>query len=238
MTINPRETLDRQIQDLYDKLLLLGSMVEHATCDAVDALKKRNLEKAQRTYDGDKKINQKRYEIEDDVMVLISTQQPVARDVRVLASISEVASELERMGDYAKGIARICLLMAGQPPLKPLVDIPRMAEAAVSMLHSAVDAFVNVDEDLAREIPKEDDIVDGLYNQVLRELITYMIEDTSVITQANYLMWAAHNLERMADRVTNICERTIYVQTGIIQDIKASDDESNEQLINQLDSQS
>ena len=234
MTYSPRETLDRQISNLLDEVLLLGSMVEQATIDSVDALKARNVAKARRTYDGDKALNAKRFEIENHVMVLISTQQPMARDARILASVFEVASELERMGDYAKGIARICLLMADQPPVKPLIDIPRMAEKAVDMLHRAVEAFINSDDEIARLIPQEDDIVDALYNQVIRELITHMISDTSTINRANYLIWAAHNLERMADRVTNICERTIYVATGKLEEIKLSDDEQNEQEKNLL----
>jgi phosphate transport system protein len=224
-----RETLDHQIQKLKDDILLLGSMVEKATLDAVEALKKRDIKRARQIYDADEKINAKRFEIENNVMVLIATQQPMARDVRILSSAFEVANELERIGDYAKGIARICILMADQPPVKPLVDIPRMAEHTSDMLHRALDAFVNADAETARQIPKEDDVVDGLYNQVIRELITYMIADTSVINRANYLMWAAHNLERMADRVTNICERTIYVATGIMAEIKSSDDEQDEQ---------
>jgi phosphate transport system protein len=235
MTIrNPRSTLDNQIQNLFDEILLLSSMVETATHDAVDALKRRDLRKARRTYDGDKAINTKRFEIENQVMVLISTQQPMARDARILASVFEVASELERMGDYAKGIARICLLMANQPPVKPLVDIPRMAEKAVDMLHRAIDAFINADAETAKQIPEEDDDVDVLYNQVIRELITYMIADTSTINRANFLIWAAHNLERLADRVTNICERTIYIATGLLEEIKVSDDEQDVLELNLL----
>jgi phosphate transport system protein len=132
------------------------------------------------------------------------------------------------MGDYAKGIARICILMTDQPPVKPLVDIPIMAYTTMKMLHHALEAFTSSSLETAREIPKEDDYVDGLYNQVIRELITYMIADPSVINRANYLMWAAHNLERVADRVTNICKRTIYIVTGKIEEIKSSDDEKGE----------
>jgi phosphate transport system protein len=239
MTItNPRGTLDNQIKRLYDDILLLGSMIEHATHDAVEALKKRDLKKAHRTYDGDKKINTKRFEIESNVMVLIATQQPMARDVRLLASAFEVANELERMGDYAKGIARICIMMADQPLVKPLIDIPRMADKTIDMLHRALEAFTSGDVESAKAIPEEDDQVDALYNQVIRELITYMIADTSTINRANYLIWAAHNLERMADRVTNICERTIYVETGEMVEIKRSDDEQDEQEKNILKAKS
>jgi phosphate transport system protein len=220
-----RERLDRKIQQLLDDVLVLGSMVEHALIKSVDALKNQDLDLAQRIYDADSRVNAKRFDIENEAMVLIATQQPMARDLRVLASTLDVATELERIGDYAKGIANICLMMGKQAPVKPLVDIPYMAEKSSDMLHRALAAFVLADEETARQIPPEDDLIDGLYNQIFRELITYMITDPSTIDRANYLLWVAHNLERAADRVTNICERTIYVATGEMQEIKVSDDE-------------
>jgi len=225
--ITPRETLDRRIRQLQDEVLLLGSMVEQATLEAVDALKRRDVKAAERVYQGDHQINTKRYEIESACMTLIATQQPMARDMRILASTLEIATELERMGDYAKGIARICVLIAGETPIKPLLNIPFMAKTTTDMLHRAISAFISGDADLAREIPKEDDLVDDLYNQVNRELISYMIADPKTIDRANYLLWVAHNLERMADRVTNICERTIYIVTGELKELKDSDDEQS-----------
>lgn len=222
-TLSPRETFDRQLDQVQDELLLLGSMVEQATLDAVDALKQRDIDAAQRAYAYDKQINDKRFKIENTCITLIATQQPIARDLRVLASILEIATELERMGDYAKGIARICLLMKDQPPLKPITDLPRMSELTTDMLHRALGAFASVDVGQAIQIPKEDDRVDQLYNQINRVLLTYMISDPSTIDRANYLTWAAHNLERMADRVTNICERTIYVATGEMKELDVSD---------------
>jgi phosphate transport system protein len=138
------------------------------------------------------------------------------------------------MGDYAKGIARICILTADHPPVKPLIDIPKMAEKTVDMLRRALEAFAISDASAARLIPKEDDEVDRLYNQVMHELVDIMVEDNTFINRANYFMWASHNLERMADRVTNICERTIYVVTGTMEEIKSSDDEQNEQMMNIL----
>jgi phosphate transport system protein len=227
MTINPRETLDSRIKELYGDILTLGSMVEQATLNAVDALKNRDLKKARQTYAGDEAINAKRSDIENDVMVLIATQQPMARDVRVLASVFEVANELERMGDYAKGVARIHILSAEHPPIKPITTIPKMAEIVTDMLRRALDAFVNSDDEVARQIPKEDDEVDKLYQQIINEIIAIMIEDSGAINSANNLIWAGHNLERMADRVTNICERTVYVATGKMEEIKPSDDESS-----------
>jgi phosphate transport system protein len=222
-----REAFDRQIQTLMDEILVLGSMVEDAIIESVESLKQRDTEKAKLIYKNDIKINQKRFQIENDALTTIATQAPMASDLRVLASVLDVASELERMGDYAKGIARINLRMGDKPLLKPLIDLPRMAEITVDMLHRALDAFIHLDVELARNIPKDDDMVDALYNQVYRELLTFMISDPSTIDQATYLLWVAHNLERTADRVTNICERTLFVQTGELHEIKSSDDEAS-----------
>ena len=224
MSTNPRETLDRKLYQLLDDVLVLGSMVEQALLKSVEALKRRDLVLAQNIYNADIRINTKRFEMETEVMVLIATQQPMARDLRILASTLEVVSELERIGDYAKGIANICLKMGEEPPIKPLVDIPYMAQITTEMLHAALSAFVSGNVEIAQEIPERDDLVDGLYNQVFRELLTYMIADPSTIDRANYLLWVAHNLERAADRVTNICERTIYVVTGEMKEINITTD--------------
>ncbi len=222
----PRETLDRKIQNLREEILILNSMVENAIIESVQALKKRDLAAARRIYLEDMAINQKRYELENDTITTIALQQPImGRDLRLLASILEVVGELERMGDYAKGIAKIALILGDQPPVKPLIDIPRMAELTVSMLHRAVSAFIRLDAEQARQIPPEDDEIDNLYNQVYRELVTVMFNDPSTIDRANYLMWVAHNLERVADRVTNICERTVYAVSGEMKEFSASDDE-------------
>lgn len=220
-----RETLDRQIQKLREEVLLIGSMVERATLDAVDALKRQDIEFARQVYLGDEEINDKRFETENTCLITIATQQPMAHDLRILAAILEVITELERMGDYAKGIARIAINTADEPHLKPLTEIPKMAELTINMLHKALEAFINEDAQQARRIPKDDDEVDALYNQVHRNLLTFMIEDPSTIDQANNLLWAAHNLERFADRVTNICERTIFVATGKLIELDVSDDE-------------
>jgi len=151
--------------------------------------------------------------------MLIATQQPMAHDLRLLASFFEVISELERMGDYAKGIGIINVRMGAQSLLKPLVDIPRMAEKGVSMLHRALLAFVNEDAEAARKIPAEDDEVDALYDQVYRELMTYIMAEPRNLERANWLLWVAHNLERFADRVTNICERTVFIVNGALTEI-------------------
>ena len=223
-----RKTFENELQQVKDDILVLGSMVEQAVLDSVQALKKRDAQASQMVIETDRKVNEKRFEIENQVMVLIATQQPMAHDLRLLASILDVASEIERMGDYAKGIAVINIRMGDQSLLKPLIDIPRMAEKGTDMLHRALTAFVNEDAESARAIPREDDEVDMLYNQVYRELITYILSDPKTIERANWLLWAAHNLERLSDRVTNICERTIFIATGEIQEIDSTWDELGE----------
>ena len=217
-----RKTFEIEIQQLKDELLVLGSMVEQQVLDAVYALKKRDPEAAHQIVAIDAMLNSKRYAIEERVMVAIATQQPMAHDIRLLASILEVAGELERMGDYAKGVATITLRMGHEPLLKPLVDIPLMARMGVDMLRRALAAFINEDVETARAIPAEDDEVDQLYLQVYRELMSFIMEDPRNIERANGLLWTAHNLERLADRVTNICERTVFVATGELKEIASS----------------
>ena len=212
----PRETFERELQELKDELLILGSIVEQAVREAVEALKRRDLEAARRIYADDQKINEKRYEIEQDCLVLIATQQPMARDLRMLAAILEVNTELERIGDYAKGICKINLMLGTESLVKPLIDIPKMADLGLDMLHRALGAFIIGDADTARAIPDEDDQVDLLYNCVYNDLLKMMLANPEIISRANYLIWAAHNLERLADRVTNICERTVFLVTGEI----------------------
>ena len=220
-----RKTFETEIRQVKDNVLVLGSMVEQALLDSVDALKKRDIKAAEKIFTEDKEINRKRFQIENQLMVLIATQQPMARDLRVLASTLEIISELERMGDYAKGISNINLRMGDTPLLKPLIDVPRMATKGVDMLHRALTAFVNEDVEVAKSLPVEDDEVDALYNQIYRELMTFIIADPKTIERANWLLWVAHNLERFADRVTNICERTIFIATGEMSEIKSTDDE-------------
>jgi phosphate transport system protein len=220
-----RKTFESEIQQVKDEVLVLGSMVEQALLNSVDALKKRDIKASEKIFAEDQEINKKRFEIESKLMVLIATQQPMARDLRILASTLEIISELERMGDYAKGIANINIRMGDLPLLKPLIDVPRMANKGVDMLHRALTAFINEDVETAKSLPVEDDEVDALYNQVYRELMTFVIQDPTTIERANWLLWVAHNLERFADRVTNICERTIFIATGEMAEIKSTDDE-------------
>jgi phosphate transport system protein len=219
-----RKTFENEIQLLKDEIVVLSSMVEQSILDSVEALRKRDLEASKQVIELDYRINAKRFALENQVMVLIATQQPMARDLRLLASILEVISELERMGDYGKGIGVINIRMGQQALLKPLIDIPRMAKIGTSMLHRAITAFINEDVEAARAIPPEDDQVDELYQQIYRELMTYIMEDPKNIERANWLLWASHNLERFADRVTNICERTVFIATG---EIKETDPSKN-----------
>lgn len=223
---SPRDTLDRQIQQILDEVLVMGNLVEQAITDSVDSLKNRDIKASELIYIGDLKVNKKRYELENRCITLIATQQPLARDLRILAAVLEVITELERIGDYAKGIARINVMIGDEPLVKPLIDLPRMADIARKMLQESLIAFVHWDEQAARKIPDDDELVDGLYNQIYRELITLMIADPTKIDRANYLLWVAHNLERIADRVTNICERIIFVVTGEMIEMDQTDDES------------
>lgn len=220
-----RETLNRQIRHILDETLLLGSMVEQAILTSVDALKKRDFQVSKTICEDDQIINDKRYAIENAVIILISTQQPVARDLRLLTAVLEISTELERIGDYAKGIARVVIKLQNENIPIPMREITRMAEVGVSMLHRALGAFVTENAQQASEIPAEDDEVDELYNQVNRFMVNAMIQDPSIIDNANLIMWVAHNLERTADRVTNLCERTVFITTGELMDMDTSDEE-------------
>lgn len=218
-----RQAFERELQRVEADVLSLDDMVERAVLESVSALKRRDLEAARRLMAEDREINKRRFAIESDCISLIATQQPMATDLRTLAAVLEIVTELERIADYAKGIAKITLMLGTDPLVKPLVDIPRMAAKVQDMLHRALDAFVRRDVELARAIPREDDEVDNLYDQVYRELLTHVIADPRVIEQANYLLWVAHNLERAADRVGNICERVVFTVTGQMQEMDSDD---------------
>jgi len=222
MVATSRATFDRQLHSLQDETLLLGNMVEKAIELSVDALTRLDADLARRIIEDDKRINAQRYQLEESAVRLIAMQQPLAGDLRLIASVIHIATDLERMGDYAAGIAKIVVMHGDQPPVKPLIDIPRMSEMACSMLRRSLDAFVRRDADAARALVGEDDAVDALYDQVYRELLTYMIEDPKLIQRATWLLWAAHNIERIADRTTNICERVIYMVTGVNEDVDIS----------------
>ncbi len=221
----PRLTLENDISLLKNEVLILGNMVEQSMLSAVAALRKRNLTAAKTIYHSDLQINEKRYALENAIIILIATQQPMAHDLRTLAAILEVAGELERMGDYAKGICKIVLMLGEASSPISLGDIELMANKATSMLHRALGAFVKEDAKLANSLPLEDDEVDKLYSKVYADLVKAMTKNPAIIEHTTRYLWVAHNLERMADRVTNICERTVFIATGDLMEIDGSDDE-------------
>jgi len=217
-----RTIFHKRLREIQGDVLAMGSMVETAINRSIESLKKRDLAMAHQIIIDDLKINERRFDIEEKCIQLIATQQPMASDLRIIICVLNIITELERIGDYAEGTAKIVVMIGDEPPLKPLVDLPRMAEKTVDMLRRSLDAFISCDADTAREIVAEDDVVDNLYDQVFRELLTFMAEDPKTITRATRLIWVGHNLERSADRVTNICERVVFVVTGKMEEIGAS----------------
>jgi phosphate transport system protein len=203
-------------------MLVLADMVESAIERSIRALKERDVDLARQIIADDLQINQKRFETEEKCLELIATQQPLAVDLRTIVAVLHMIVDLERMGDHAEGIAKIALMLGGEPPLKPYIDLPRMAEVAIRMLRESMEAFKQRDAERARAIFGQDDEVDALYDQVYRELLTYMLADPRTIERATYLTWVAHNLERIADRVTNICERVVYLVTGKMEELDVS----------------
>jgi phosphate transport system protein len=217
-----RTDFNKRLREIQDDILIMGSMVEKAITTSIKALKDRDIDLAQQLINDDSFINHKRFEMEEKCIRLIATQQPLAGDLRTIISVLNILTELERIGDYAAGIAKIALMIGCEEHLKPLIDIPRMADKTVIMLQRSLDAFIKHDAAAAKAVIAEDDNVDNLYDQVFRELLTFMIEDPKTITRATRLVWVAHNLERSADRVTNICERIIYIVTGKMEELGAS----------------
>jgi phosphate transport system protein len=214
-----RESFHEQIRELLEDLLALGQMATDAIDGSIQALIKQDPDLAQSVIDFDDEINAAQRDIDEKCLVLIATQQPMASDLRTILAISNIASELERIGDYTEGIGKLAIKLADKPMLKPLVDIPRMAQEGRRMLMAGLEAFARQDLEAARQIGIDDDTVDALYDQVYRELLVYMMEDPRTITQATYLLWVAHNLERIADRTTNIAERVIFTTSGEIVDL-------------------
>ena len=209
-----RADFDRNLKLLQEELLLLGGLVEKAIIDSIEALKTRNIELSHKIVSQDDIIDQKTNQIEEKAIDLIATQQPIAIDLRTLMSVIHISVELERMGDYAEGIGKIGVMMGNDPPVKPLVDIPKMATKSSDMLKRSLDALVKRDPALARQVCEDDDEVDNLYDLIYKDLIALMIDDPTTIQRATYLMWVAHDLERIADRATNIAERVIFLVTG------------------------
>ncbi len=213
-TIGRRVAFEQDIQDVRDDVVSMASMVDKAIARAIDALRTQDVQLAREVKAGDKEINAYRWRAEVHALTTIATQGPMAGDLRLIAAALQIFTDLERMGDHAAGIAKIVIQTADEPMLKPLVDIPRMAMAARSMLNDAITAFIDLDEEKARRVAIRDDEVDVLYDQVYRELLTYMMADPGTINRATRLLWAAHNVERIGDRVTNICERVAFTTSG------------------------
>ena len=215
-----RESFRKHIKDLENRITTLGKAVETAIQSSVKALQERDLESAQKIIRDDELINRQRWEIEEKCITLIAMQQPVASDLREIITILNIVTELERMGDHAEGIAKIVLLLGKEAPVKPFTEIPVMAEKAVDMLRKSMTAFIQRDAKAAEAICAMDDEVDALHDKAYSEMIQCMINQPQTITRATYQIWAAHNLERIADRVTNICERTLYLATGLMTKLK------------------
>ena len=217
-----REQYAHQLKDLRSSVVTMASMVDKAINNAVVALGQRDVSVAQQVVAEDRAINEHRWQTEELALLLIATQAPMAKDLRTIAAAIHIVTDLERMADHAAGIAKIAIQTADQAPLKPLIDIPRMSEIARSMLHDAITAFIEGDEASARAIVSRDDLVDALYEQIYRELLTFMLADPTTIDQATHLLWVGHNLERIADRVTNICERVVFAATGQLEELAVS----------------
>ena len=217
-----REQYSHQIKDLRSSVVAMASMVDKAVNSAVVALVQRDVSLAQQVVTEDRAINQHRWQTEEQALLMIATQAPMAKDLRTIAAAIHIVTDLERMADHAAGIAKIAIQTADQAPLKPLIDIPRMSELARAMLHDAITAYIEDDQAAARAIVDRDDAVDGLYDQIYRELLTFMLADPTTIDQATQLLWVSHDLERFADRVTNICERVVFAVTGHLEELAVS----------------
>lgn len=223
-----RYTLDQEIKLVQDEMLLLGSLAEQAILNSVDALRRRDVAAAKAITAEDKKINDKHFAIENHILIIFATQSPLARDLRLLAAMLEVITELERIGDYAKGIAKVAARLADDETPIPIREISTMADKATSMLHRALGAFVSEDLAAAYAIPKEDDEVDELYITIYRKIVQNMIKHPDKIDHTNQVLWVIHNLERTADRVTNICERIIFIVSGELMELDSSDNEDED----------
>jgi phosphate transport system protein len=217
-----REAFEKQLRELQDEVLIMGSMVEKALQRSMEALRTRDVSLSNQVVQDDVAINTKRYEIEDRCIHIMALQAPMAADLRVLVAVLFISNELERMADHAEGIARINLMLGDDPIGAPLGDIAVMAEKASGMLRRSLTAFVDRDDGLARAICDEDDEIDALYDATYHTLIQQVIRTPHDVERVTYLIWTCHNIERIADRTTNICERVIFMVTGQLEDINVS----------------
>jgi len=212
--MNPRKQFHHELKQLTDELLLMGNLVEQSIDKAVRALKEQDLELAQQVVDEDDRIDQMELDIEAQCLTLIARQQPMARDLRKIATGLKIITDLERIADHASDIAKTCLRIGTEPLIKPLIDIPRMADQTRTMVKNALDSFVQEDVELAYQVCKDDDEIDSCHNQIFRELLTYMMEDPRTIKQATNLLFVSSYLERIGDHATNLGEWLIYMVTG------------------------
>ena len=205
----PREQFQRQLASLHDSVIEMGSMVERAMDRAMQSLMDRDIVLARAVVEDDKDINAVGYHLQNACISLLAQQAPMAGDLRIIVSVTAIMSDLERMGDHAQGIAKIVVMMQDEPLVKPLIDLPIMANRAKEMLRNSIQAFVDQGTDAAYRVGAADDEVDRLYDQIYADLIQIMIGDPTTIEPSTHLLWVAHNLERIADRATNIAERTV-----------------------------
>jgi len=217
-----RTAFERQLTEIQDEMLALAAMAETAIRRSIEALESGDVGLARQIIADDIKINEKRYNTEERCLELVATQQPLASDLRTIVAVLHIIVDLERIADHAEGNAKLTLMLSDEPPVKPDVDIKRMAQKGIEMLHASLEAFKDRDTQRARAICEMDDEVDALYEQAYHELLTYMIQNPQAIQVATYLIWVAHNLERIADRVTNICERVVFMVTGHVQELNVS----------------
>ena len=219
----PRELFHKELTELQDDVLILGSMAEKAVVESVEALRSADLEWSQRIIDEDEAINKKRFDIEERAIFVIASQQPLASDLRAVMSAFMIITDLERIGDHAEGIARINLRLGEAEDVpRRMGYIPAMADRAIAMLRDSLQAYVERNVDESRRVCDADDEVDRLQDAVYDETFRGMIADPSTIERNTYYLWTAHNLERIADRCTNICERVIYLVTGRMEEINVS----------------
>lgn len=214
-----RAEYDRQYEEVQDSILRMGRMVDRAIADALLSLQNRDQALAEEIIARDEAINDLRFTIEEACVLLIATQQPAARDLRAVLAALSIVVDLERMGDHAAGIAKTVIRMGDHPLLKPLIDIPKMATLSRKMLSESLEAYINRDEQCARAIAARDDEMDHLYKAIFDELVEKMAESPTAVERATYLLWSAHNLERIGDRVTNIAERVVFIGTGDMQEL-------------------
>jgi phosphate transport system protein len=217
-----RDLFERRLREMQDDVLIMGSMVEKAILRSMEALKNRDIELSNQVIRDDALINAKRYELEEKCIQTIALQQPMAADLRVLVAVLFIASELERMADHAEGIGRINIMLGDEALAGPLGDVVEMSDRSANMLRRAITAFVERDAEAARLICDEDDQIDALYDASYNALIHEMIKTPADIQRITYMIWTSHNLERIADRVTNVCERVIFMVTGRLEEINVS----------------